>query len=287
MIEAWTLLAAPVAALAAFGLGRRLGRDAIAAAEERARAVTTEATLAAEHAVQARTRAEAALVPLQARLDATDRALSASGAECKWLRSKITTLDHEANRWSEIAHDHRFERDNALATLGATYVRIGPRFVRWRPDGVYPALAAGPEATPAADMPLEPAQDALEGGVVAVGFPNNSGSSGAAQHPSETRARGQGPVLTTTCGCIRCHDEQAPVRASLPVDMRWTSFAQPGFRYMCDLCGNKRCPHHADHRFACTGSNDAGQVGVLVDPPSDHGRYAGLDRGEPTRQGDA
>ncbi len=201
MIEAWTLLAAPVAALAAFGLGRGLGRDAIAAAEERARAVTTEATLAAEHAVQARTRAEAALVPLQARLDATDLALSASGAECERLRSKITTLDHEANRWSEIAHDHRFERDNALATLGATYVRIGPRFVRWRPDGVYPALAAGSEAAPSADVPLEPAQDALEGNGPTF---NGTDTSGPVQDPvaaSETRARGQGLEITT---CPKC-----------------------------------------------------------------------------------
>ncbi len=29
----------------------------------------------------------------------------------------------------------------------------------------------------------------------------------------------------------------------------------------CTICGNKRCPHAADHRNACTGSNDPGQPG--------------------------
>lgn len=33
---------------------------------------------------------------------------------------------------------------------------------------------------------------------------------------------------------------------------------------LCPECGNKRCPHATDHRYACTGSNDIGQVGVDV-----------------------
>lgn len=36
------------------------------------------------------------------------------------------------------------------------------------------------------------------------------------------------------------------------------------FRYACEVCGNKRCPHHADHRYRCTGSNEPGQVGEIV-----------------------
>lgn len=30
---------------------------------------------------------------------------------------------------------------------------------------------------------------------------------------------------------------------------------------LCSVCGNKRCPHATDHRYACTGSNDPGQPG--------------------------
>lgn len=30
---------------------------------------------------------------------------------------------------------------------------------------------------------------------------------------------------------------------------------------VCADCGNKRCPHAADHERACTGSNDPGQPG--------------------------
>ncbi|HIB9037337.1 TPA: hypothetical protein ACWYGU_003035, partial [Citrobacter braakii] len=29
---------------------------------------------------------------------------------------------------------------------------------------------------------------------------------------------------------------------------------------VCPECGNKRCPHANDHRNACTGSNEPGQV---------------------------
>ncbi len=33
------------------------------------------------------------------------------------------------------------------------------------------------------------------------------------------------------------------------------------FRYACEVCNNKRCPHHSDHRLACTNSNEPGQPG--------------------------
>jgi hypothetical protein len=34
-------------------------------------------------------------------------------------------------------------------------------------------------------------------------------------------------------------------------------------RYACERCGNKRCPHHSDHRLECTKSNDPGQQGSV------------------------
>lgn len=33
--------------------------------------------------------------------------------------------------------------------------------------------------------------------------------------------------------------------------------------FLCETCGNKHCPHAADHRNACTGSNETGQPGSL------------------------
>jgi predicted HAD superfamily Cof-like phosphohydrolase len=35
------------------------------------------------------------------------------------------------------------------------------------------------------------------------------------------------------------------------------------FRYTCEKCGNKRCPHHLNHIFKCTGSNELNQEGVI------------------------
>ena len=30
---------------------------------------------------------------------------------------------------------------------------------------------------------------------------------------------------------------------------------------VCPTCGNKRCPHATDRKYACTGSNEPGQRG--------------------------
>ena len=31
--------------------------------------------------------------------------------------------------------------------------------------------------------------------------------------------------------------------------------------FLCEKCGNKRCPHATDHTYACTNSNESGQEG--------------------------
>lgn len=54
------------------------------------------------------------------------------------------------------------------------------------------------------------------------------------------------------CRCIRCTRER-----NVPVTFTAT------FRYACEICGNKRCPHHSDHRLACTDSNEPGQPGSV------------------------
>lgn len=49
----------------------------------------------------------------------------------------------------------------------------------------------------------------------------------------------------TGCGCRTCR----PVTLN---DMRFV---------VCDICGNKRCPHATNHELDCTDSNEPGQPG--------------------------
>lgn len=61
------------------------------------------------------------------------------------------------------------------------------------------------------------------------------------------------------CGCIRCQDERRPTLPSY----QQLHGTDPFFRYACELCGNKRCPHHTDHDLICTNSNEVGQKGSI------------------------
>lgn len=63
----------------------------------------------------------------------------------------------------------------------------------------------------------------------------------------------------TECGCLTCQDAR---RQQLdPGDARRFPGSDTHFRFACEICGNKRCPHHTDHRLACTNSNKSGQPG--------------------------
>lgn len=55
------------------------------------------------------------------------------------------------------------------------------------------------------------------------------------------------------CGCHRCIVERGDTVAGIPLTL--------ARMILCPRCGNKRCPHASDHRFACTGSNAVGQEG--------------------------
>lgn len=55
------------------------------------------------------------------------------------------------------------------------------------------------------------------------------------------------------CGCWAC-DEPIADFGGIKLRVRMT---------VCGTCGNKRCPAAADHRNACTGSNEPGQPGSL------------------------
>lgn len=52
--------------------------------------------------------------------------------------------------------------------------------------------------------------------------------------------------MSESCWCATCR----PVSFG---DMRMV---------LCPVCGNKRCPRASNHVYACTGSNEVGQVGV-------------------------
>lgn len=67
-----------------------------------------------------------------------------------------------------------------------------------------------------------------------------------------------------TCGCIKCTDARSVGDPTNPFAARRNPMIMPeGFRYACEQCGNKRCPHHSDHELACTRSNEPGQIGSV------------------------
>lgn len=77
------------------------------------------------------------------------------------------------------------------------------------------------------------------------------------------------------CSCHRCTMELVELEPFEPeVSQSGSSivgFLDPRIcrMFLCETCGNKRCPHAADHRHACTGSNKPGQKGSLYeDAPS-------------------
>lgn len=66
------------------------------------------------------------------------------------------------------------------------------------------------------------------------------------------------------CDCYAC--SVAAAKAD-PVSLAGHPFGHPLLARMilCETCGNKRCPHAANHRLACTDSNDVGQAGSLYE----------------------
>lgn len=60
------------------------------------------------------------------------------------------------------------------------------------------------------------------------------------------------PSTEITCPCIRCVDALGPLTL---------------YMILCPDCGNKRCPHAEFHGWACTRSNEPGQVPVLIATP--------------------
>jgi hypothetical protein len=63
------------------------------------------------------------------------------------------------------------------------------------------------------------------------------------------------------CSCYRCTQERGPEswRAKYGDQPFMSTF------FVCAVCGNKRCPHTADHLLICTDSNEPGQTGSLYE----------------------
>lgn len=60
------------------------------------------------------------------------------------------------------------------------------------------------------------------------------------------------------CDCLVCRGRRfdgVPIAERMHIPIR----------FACEICGNKRCPHHTDHRLACTGSNASGQPGSVYE----------------------
>lgn len=77
-------------------------------------------------------------------------------------------------------------------------------------------------------------------------------------------------MTVDTCGCYRCAKEHAHANPLPAAEMWLGGLVDPRMQRMvlCSVCGNKRCPHAADHRNECTGSNEPGQAGSHYPAPA-------------------
>ena len=59
------------------------------------------------------------------------------------------------------------------------------------------------------------------------------------------------------CSCRKCLGDKPYPGTALPIaDM---------VMIVCEICGNKRCPHATDCSLECTGSNEPGQRGSVYE----------------------
>jgi hypothetical protein len=65
-----------------------------------------------------------------------------------------------------------------------------------------------------------------------------------------------GKAVIVPCNCRRCLRERDERTAE-----GWP--VETSRMILCVICGNKRCPHASDHRYACTDSNEPGQPGSV------------------------
>lgn len=96
--------------------------------------------------------------------------------------------------------------------------------------------------------------------------------------------------VNETCAALDRHDA-ARAAPSEPVSACQCEACDPPpplgrqRMYLCETCGNKRCPHATDHRNACTNSNEPGQHGSSYGPPgADIPAQTGIVQGAPASE---
>lgn len=62
-----------------------------------------------------------------------------------------------------------------------------------------------------------------------------------------------------SCECYECLNKISPITAV--IGGKQVQIQRTIIMSLCTECGNKRCPKATDHRLACTGSNEPGQLG--------------------------
>lgn len=67
----------------------------------------------------------------------------------------------------------------------------------------------------------------------------------------------QGTKPLADCKCIDCLDRSGLTTVFMGIEMPISSTMM----VLCQLCGNKRCPHAKNHELVCTNSNEPGQKG--------------------------
>lgn len=66
------------------------------------------------------------------------------------------------------------------------------------------------------------------------------------------------------CQCFKCTKARVDADPQ-PSDALMGNDPRMVRMFLCETCGNKRCPHAADHRLQCTNSNAPGQKGSLYE----------------------
>lgn len=61
----------------------------------------------------------------------------------------------------------------------------------------------------------------------------------------------------TNCRCQKCMELEPEKYVQEICGVKIPFFGM----IVCQICGNKRCPHATDHNNACTNSNEPGQKG--------------------------
>jgi hypothetical protein len=164
------------------------------------------------------------------------RKRTSAQSRCTELSDQIFELHYALDQ----ARARQFEKDNATIWSKVTFLGTPPTgyadWNAWAATGnceqiqvcaIHPALRLRPDAI---DEPMG-------------GF---SGPSAAAPPRS---------AETPSCWCYACNADKTDSATGLAVTMMRM--------ILCPTCGNKRCPHAANHANLCTDSNEPGQAGSL------------------------